>query len=200
MQPFIFVQIGSNTGAVENDPIRDFIKSGWRGVLIEPVPSLFEELKKTYAGYQNLSFENVAISNRKGMAKFYRVKEHAVKNSFPIHWTDQLGTLQPEIIFKTFPFITEQDLYTIDVPCMTLQEIVDKHQLIDIDLLQIDAEGQDAPILLSIDFERFRPKMIIFEHLHMREDQFTECLFHLKIHGYSVIERTKMDTFVSKIY
>ena len=44
-----FIQVGSND-ATHNDPLRRFIlERGWRGLMIEPVPHVFERLKRNYA-------------------------------------------------------------------------------------------------------------------------------------------------------
>lgn len=69
-----FVQIGSNDG-LSGDPLHDFImNNNWTGILVEPMPLLFEQLKKNYSSCpQKLVFANVAISNHNGEASFYYV-------------------------------------------------------------------------------------------------------------------------------
>lgn len=43
-----FIQIGSNDG-MHGDPVCEYIKrDGWQGILVGPVPYLFEKLKKNY--------------------------------------------------------------------------------------------------------------------------------------------------------
>lgn len=55
-----FVQIGSNSG-MHDDPIYKYIrKNGWQGVLVEPVPYLFEELKNNYSGFEDKLFLKIA--------------------------------------------------------------------------------------------------------------------------------------------
>jgi hypothetical protein len=39
-------------------------KYGWPGLLVEPLPDLFQRLQNTYHGYVNLSFANVAITDQ----------------------------------------------------------------------------------------------------------------------------------------
>ena len=82
---FFFVQIGACDG-VFVDPIHRFIiKHRWRGVLVEPVPYLFNLLMQNYEGY-NLIFENVAISDKEEIKPLYYVDpDHSVnyKEDYP---------------------------------------------------------------------------------------------------------------------
>src|SRR5438128_2009992 len=85
-----FIQVGSNNGKT-GDPIYKYIKrGGWHGILIEPVPYLFEELKSNYKDVQGLFFENNAIGLAEGESTFYRLKKN---DSFDLpEWYDQLGS------------------------------------------------------------------------------------------------------------
>lgn len=52
-----FIQIGSNDG-LANDPLREFVLSKrWKGILVEPVPYLFDRLIDNYKGIDGLYFE-----------------------------------------------------------------------------------------------------------------------------------------------
>lgn len=64
---FRFIQIGSYVGATHNDPI--FIKAleqQWSGVLVEPVPAVFEHLRRNYIAadthLQDISTSNGGVS------------------------------------------------------------------------------------------------------------------------------------------
>lgn len=58
-----FLQIGSNDG-ISGDPLNKFINNyNWKGILVEPIPFLFEKLKRNYFHKKsNLIFYNIAIS------------------------------------------------------------------------------------------------------------------------------------------
>lgn len=189
-QEVIFIQVGSNIGVMENDPLSPFIlRDNWKGVLIEPVPTIFEKLKKNYAGRPNLYFENVAISNRRGKSKFYTITKTDESKTF---WANQVGSLDLSHALKYQPAGSE--LKAIEVDCFTLQDIVDKYKFNRIDVLHIDAEGYDDVILLSIDFKKIQPKFIIFEHYNMTFERYLACTAYLSSHGYSVLYTTLFDT------
>ncbi len=56
-----------------------------------------------------------------------------------------------------------------------------------VDLIQIDAEGYDWPIIRSIDFARLRPRILRFEYRHMLGRDADACLALLADHGYRFI-------------
>lgn len=72
--PFSFVQIGANDG-VRWDPLHDLIlKHHLVGLLVEPLPDMFEQLKKNYVSESQLSFENVAIATENGQSNSFSGK------------------------------------------------------------------------------------------------------------------------------
>lgn len=52
------------------------------------------------------------------------------------------------------------------------------------ELLIIDTEGFDANIILSLSFASFRPRFIIFEHIHLKRAELTRAARHLRSKGY----------------
>src|SRR5690348_13962179 len=97
--PTIFIQIGSNEGVMSTDPLCALIlKEHWQGVLIEPVPRIFEKLKENYAGCPQLHFENVAISTTRKICNFYVVDENAEIVKKNPHWTNEAGGLWGDLV------------------------------------------------------------------------------------------------------
>lgn len=203
----IFIQIGANDGVMSNDYLHSFIqKEQWKGILIEPVPWIFERLKKNYAHIPHLHFENVAISDSRRVADFYVVdpeseylKEHPeLVNQAGGPWGDQKGSLDRSQVERAASHYSEVKIVSLPVQCVTLQDIVEKYQLRRIDLLQIDTEGHDDVILLSIDYTNLAPQMIIFEHSHLSFDRYLHCIAHLQLYGYEVVYTGVLDTIVSR--
>lgn len=201
----IFIQIGSNEGPMRTDPLSALIKRGdWKGVLIEPVPKIFEKLKKNYAGRSNLFFENVAISDTRNIVDFYVVDEDAELLKNNPHWVNEIGgawgdlvgSLDRDHLFRCKPVLSDKEIKTLQVQCVTLQDIVDKYRFERIDVIQMDAEGHDAVILQSIDFTRIKPKLILFEHAFMSFSTYMACIDYLQSYGYSVIHTSILDTVV----
>ena len=186
-----FVQIGANDG-LRNDPIREFIvRDPWTGVLIEPLPSVFELLKENYAwlaGRRSLAFENAAISTSESSLSLYTVADH-VLNSLPLE--AQLDLLRKSSLHRDHVerFVQNpSDVVQVTVPCMSVESIVKRHFGGNpIDLLCIDAEGHEVAILKSVDFAKTRIGAIFFESHHLGVEK--EPLFrHLESHGFTVRE------------
>jgi len=64
--------------------------------------------------------------------------------------------------------------------------------------VQIDTEGYDLEVIKLIDLERFRPTLLMFEHLHLASADFETCLQRLRDHGYEHISDT-MDTVCLRV-
>lgn len=136
-----FIQVGSNDGE-HDDPLRTFVLGGtWGGVLIEPVPFVFERLRRNY-GHRDLVPVNAAISGHDGFTDFYCLAE--TSDPLPT-WYDQLGSFTLETLFdkwteKLIPDLRER-IIIITVPCLTFESLCDKHQVGAADLVHLDTEG-----------------------------------------------------------
>lgn len=65
--PVKFVQVGAHDG-VSGDPINQFvIADGWMGLVIEPVPHLFERLQQTYRDVPSVAYLNVCVGPTAGI-------------------------------------------------------------------------------------------------------------------------------------
>src|SRR5262245_62092092 len=59
-----FIEVGAGDGK-SFDPLYHFaVKNDWSGLLIEPHPELFARLRENYIACSNVTFENVAISDK----------------------------------------------------------------------------------------------------------------------------------------
>lgn len=186
-----FVQIGANDGVLE-DPLHEFIvEYRWRGVLVEPLRHMFERLRRNYHGCEGLVFENVAVSPRAGVQDFYYVPEDVpgAVAGLP-EWYTGLGSLSKDVILKhaaEYPAI-ERNLRSEPVECVTFEALCARNALDRIDVMSIDAEGHDFEILQLVDFGRFRPVILLYEHHHMEPAQKAEARQRLAEHGYDFLE------------
>jgi len=171
-----FIQIGSNDG-VQGDPLFRLINadSRWTGVFVEPVDYLFQRLRMNYRNDPRFRFENVAIGAAAARAKFYYVAESAglaLGAALP-HWVSQLGSfdrrlleqnLGPDLLAQVESWIEERE-----VEVLSLGSLLERNGVNELDLVHIDAEGADFDILSQLDLVRFRPSLIIYEHVHLSE-------------------------------
>lgn len=165
-QKHVFVlQVGANDG-VTNDPIHPFVDEyRWKGLLLEPLSDIFEKLQQNYKGEAGIELCNAAMADQNGSMTFYRVTGGA---EVP-EWCDRIGSFSRETVLShkhRFPaierYITEQ---AVDV--LSFNTLVDRYSIQGIDVVMIDAEGYDYEILQQIDLVRFRPKLVVYEQIHL---------------------------------
>jgi FkbM family methyltransferase len=200
-----FIQIGSNDG-MSGDPIFEYIvKNNWTGVLVEPVPYLYEKLKLNYHAHQKvLFFENSAIANVDGTAKFYRLKQSTDPN-MP-KWYDQLGSFNKEIVIRHKDELSDFDELFIeeDIPTTSFDSLLKKYNFYNVDLIHIDTEGYDFEIIKLFNFNLIKPEVILYEHKHLHPKDHKHSIELLKKHGYTLFvdmrDTIALKTALMKIY
>jgi FkbM family methyltransferase len=185
------VQVGSNDG-VHGDPLHELIEDnrGWRALFIEPIPSIFARLKANYGDAARFAFANVAISDTSGPMRLFGVSERArceLGNSLPF-WFDQLGSFNREHIVRHLDGILEPYIVELDVEAVTLNEVLRRHGIDRVDLLHCDTEGHDLVVLSSLDFARYRPLLVLYEHRHLSDEDRAKARSMLGSLGYSLRE------------
>lgn len=181
-----FVQVGAHEGQA-GDPISLYVKrDGWSGILVEPVPELFERLQATYRGVAGLTFENVAIAEQPGRRRFYRLSPAAGE---VYELADALGSLDRDVLLSHAQQVPDIERYVeeIEVDCLTFDGLFARHDVDRIDLLHIDAEGYDARLLRTFPWQRFEPRVVLYEHDHLdrRDRAATEAM--LRERGYELV-------------
>jgi FkbM family methyltransferase len=167
-----FLQIGAFDGEADDDLHDLIVKHALRGVLVEPQPAAFARLQKTYRDQPQVTLLQAAISDRDGVCDFYcRRGEASMAASFDPNHLRRHGIPDDQIVRQ-------------QVACRTAHSALRVAGLERVDLIQIDAEGCDWPIIRSIDFTRIRPAILRFEYRHMRASEADACLELLAGHGY----------------
>lgn len=182
-----FIQIGANDG-ISGDLIHDIIlKYKWKGILVEPLPYLFKELKRTYKNKKELSFENSAIVHYPEYEKrtMYYLKD--TEDDLPT-WYRQLGSFDKKVVLKHKKAIPNIYKYLTaeQVSCLTFKELLEKYKISYFDFLYIDAEGYDFEILQGVNLVKYLPKMIVYEHKHLSFWNKWDCRSMLKQDGYRI--------------
>jgi len=186
----VFVEIGANDGE-QHDHLRPLIlERQWRGVMVEPVPYVFERLRRNYADVDRVAVENAAISDQDGQRPFFHLAPVAdYRNEGLPQWYDGIGSFSRASVLdhqRLIPDI-ESRLVETEVPCLTFDSLVAKHGLGQVDLLLVDTEGYDYEVLRHIDLDRHRPALVIYEHYHLSEGDQASCEGALRAAGYETM-------------
>ncbi|MDZ4804312.1 MAG: FkbM family methyltransferase [Candidatus Eisenbacteria bacterium] len=189
-----FVEIGANDG-VAGDVLHPLIMAHpeWRGLFVEPIRHLFEGLRRNYRSAPRFQFANVAISEQRGTALIYFLPAAVIGargRGIPA-WAQGLGSFDRGHILRELGPEVEPLIQTQEAESIPLGELLDRHGVRRIDLLQIDVEGFDYQVLRQVDFSRYTPAVVRFEHKHLSPDDQTRAWDLLKAAGYQLeIEET----------
>lgn len=206
---FVIVQIGAHVGNTPNDPLYRAVlprlKEGrGRLLLVEPVKEYFEQLVENYRGVPNVSFENAAVAERSGEASFFRLGVDPVQHGFP-EWLTQLGSLKEQRmreLWERYEADPELQRFYLEhrveerVRCVAFDELLRKHDIAAVDLLQIDVEGYELEILRTIDFRAVPIRFVNYESVLLHDNKpVVEAL--MRRAGYR-LEDYGQDTFAHK--
>lgn len=188
-----FVQIGASDG-LRRDPIREFVVGHrWSGLLVEPLPGVFELLKRNYRRVPEgrLTFVNAAVvSGPGGPLTFWTIAPAALDR---LGLEERLGYLRKSSLDREQVLqwvngatVTEADVVDVTVPSLSFSSLLERHwDERELHLVVIDAEGYDLAVLQSIDFTRHPPEAVLYESKHLGEGE-AVARDLLESHGYDV--------------
>lgn len=132
-----FVEVGAFDGKTYSN-IWQFAESQWPGIMIEPMPANLELLRKEHKDRPWVIVEPVACDDHEGLLPMFFERE---------------GSREAKAGELTF-----------QIPCMRLDDILTKHNWEpDWDILVIDVETHEQPVLRGFDLAKWRPKVAIVE-------------------------------------
>lgn len=155
----IFVDVGAEDGERFSNT-KLFEDMGWLGLCVEPRPIAFNHLKTV----RTCLVENCAISDEEGEFDFLCLNEYGKGLSGLV---DKYPDQHKARIKRDATF-TRDDV--IKVKCFTLDNILQKHNIGDIDYLSIDVEGAELNVLKSINWDRQKIKIITAENNYGETD------------------------------
>jgi FkbM family methyltransferase len=154
-----FIEAGANNGLTYSNTLYFEKYQGWRGLLIEAVPSLSEECR---TNRPRCRVENCAL-----------VAADYPKDTIDIRYCNMMSIIpgalggaevERQHLQNGMQFLKPNEkTYTVKVPAHSLSWIIDKHQIQHITLLSLDVEGYEPEALRGIDFERHRPEFMLIE-------------------------------------
>jgi FkbM family methyltransferase len=137
-----------------NEPIRGnntylFYRRGAAGICVEANPLLCERIRRRRP--RDLCL-NVGITPTSGQRFPFFVMDPDVLSTFSRHIVDRYVEMGAARLTGT-----------VDVATMDINDVISLHAPSTPDLLSIDIEGLDGSVIHSLNFDRFRPKVICVE-------------------------------------
>jgi FkbM family methyltransferase len=162
-EKLFLINIGAMDGILFDELIGYSTMYNFKGLYVEPIPYLFKKLESNISSDGN-KFENSAISDYNGFIKMVTINQNAIDNNLVHNCFYGMSAIwPPKNGLSTDIEIVEKYGEEINVNCITLKTLLDKHKITSYDILSIDAEGHDYHIFKQIDFENYRPKLIRLE-------------------------------------
>jgi FkbM family methyltransferase len=155
-----FIEVGANDGISQSNTFYFEQALGWRGLLIEPVPELFElccRFRKSRTLNCALGpFEQegecveILFSDLMSVVEGAKITDGTTIKSAQEH--ARLGRKY----WRGKP-------YRVSVPVKALSNILRDENVVQIDLFSLDVEGYEKEVLSGVDFNVHRPKYILVE-------------------------------------
>lgn len=153
-----FIEAGANDGFNQSNTyyLERFL--GWRGILVEAIPELFQRCRteRPRAHVYNCAlvpFDYAEKTVEMVHCNLMSVVKGAMGNGVAEQsHIDRGAKLQPGTA-----------VYTVRVAARTLTSIIEEVQPPTINLLSLDVEGYEINVLKGLDFTRFRPENICIE-------------------------------------
>jgi len=177
----VFVDVGAHDGISINNTLYFEETNHWKGINVEPIPEVYNQLIKNRPTSINL---NCAVSNTNSKADFilnrgYTEMLSGLTETFDPRHKDRLKN---EIIKHGG---TTQ---IVLVDTKRLETIFDEHNIKNINYLSIDVEGAEFEVIKSINFNKVFIDVIGFENNY--PDASAIIIEYLTHNGYKIIENS----------
>jgi len=177
---FKFVQVGAHDGVLFDDLYWRVTARRLPGLVLEPLPDLFQRLMANYAEFPEVVPVRCAVHATQREAVLYRVDparlgefEHGTAGipSFQAHHHQRSGIPSDAMVAER-------------VPCLPLMAVLEQHGFLDAAYLQVDVEGCDGAVSRMIDYRRFHPALVKFESESLEPADLRDVQDRLRAEGY----------------
>lgn len=148
-----FVEAGGHDGYTQSNTYFLARFRGWRGVLVEPSPTLVEVCR--------------AERPESRVVQAALVAPEAEGTTVVLHFGDLMSTVEGAVQEEGWNAAGLapgwRDPYEAEVPGRTLSAVLDEAGAPEVDLLSLDVEGFEVPALRGLDLDRHAPRWIAVE-------------------------------------
>ena len=148
----VFVDVGANHYRDSSTTFYLEEQLGWSGLAVEPLDQFAADYKQFRPKTTFLPFFVSDVSDQR--ARLYVLDKHTVVSSSDRAFTERTGA-NPR---------------AMDVPTITMNDLLPKHGIETFDFLSMDIELSEPKALAGFDIKRFRPELVCIEaHSEVRQ-------------------------------
>jgi FkbM family methyltransferase len=180
------IQVGANDGKSIDHMFRFTRQKKSKAIVVEPVLHVFEKLKNNYAPYPNVTPWQLAITDRNDEAHktFYYLAPKPGEEYFDMYTLWGSFSLPHLETFKSSVPNFDRLLVAEDIPCISINKLIEESRFDRLHILATDTEGYDGKIIGSLDLNAYKPELIFFEHIHIPKNELFPLLENLQGYGY----------------
>ena len=167
-----FIEIGTS----DFETLLPLTKNGWKGIFIEPVKYLLDNLERV----DGCEYLNTAINTYDGMTNVHYATNPAKQ------WQRGVGYIDEAVsVTGVSNYFDDKNSTTEVVACTTLNTLLEQYKVKKIDLLKMDVEGFEKKILESFDWT-IKPAVLNVEIRHWTNEERSLWKRELEEKGYVV--------------
>ena len=159
-----YVEVGANDGVTQSNTLLFENSGGWRGLLIEPIPEIYKELRHNRSSARNFILNGALVSSdfdgdslqlySAGQMSLPVIPTVDVKN--PLAHAEEGLRVQSKI--------SDMELSTVAVSAITLNEALRRAKAPKvIDFFSLDVEGWEIEVLKGVNFASWDFRWVLVE-------------------------------------
>jgi FkbM family methyltransferase len=187
-----FIEAGANDGISQSNTFLYEKKYGWSGLLIEPNPSKCLQCKDNRP---NSIVENYALVSS-------NYKNDYIEGDFGhTGYADSLMAMVLDEgdwcddVLRDCKKEKKENSSIIEVPAISLDKLLEKHNIKKIDFFSLDVEGYEISVLNGFDIQKFSPTYMLIETTTY-EDRKNFIFEYMKDRNYKVIEQLSVNDYL----
>lgn len=165
-----FIEAGGNDGYTQSNTYYLEKMLGWRGLLVEAVPELYEACRKERA-HSRVEHCGLVAPNYPDAT----IEIHCANLMSLVEGARKTQDEQQQHLEKGVAIQQLEQTKTVQVPARTLESLLDEmasssgKPLPNIDFFSLDVEGYELPVLQGLNLDRYQPQYILVEATYFDE-------------------------------